>query len=563
MAIIHIRRQSGAPPARRSPHAPATSPSTARRGARLAIAVVLFGVLALAGANVAAATTPSPTATPSATPQPTASPAPELIFSDPEFAFELRRTMSAIYSGEADLGECLATAKRITEGDFESWYTEWKATADHFKGVADKARADRHLVTARDAYYRIATYYRTAEFFLHGDPTDPRIIATWRKSRDAFVTAAKLDTRVHFEAVWIPYDKTKLPGYFYAAKSGSTYRAEKRPLLIIQTGFDGCQEELHPYAVAAVERGYNVLSFEGPGQGQVIRVQGLPMRRDWEHVVRQIVDYAVARRDVDRKRIALWGISLGGYLAPRAAAFDHRIAACVADAGIYDIGEILLGHLKEGQDVPASMTETELHDWLLTESEGVQRRPCRRDEGEHDRALAEPAGHVRLQEAHAGADVGRLHGVLAQGRPGAEGPLPHAGDVGRDGLQRSRRRAGEPALREPHLQEVDHGVPGRVRGRLPLPARRLRPELGTEVRLAGREDASAAVASRRARAEIDAADAVAQGCRPAAAGTPAPRSVPSAQPAVHLIVVALADEDDAQHAVLHVEDDTVLPGRHA
>ena len=171
---------------------------------------------------------------------------------------------------------------------------------------------------------------------------------------------------MHFEAVWIPYDKTKLPGYFYAAKSGSTYRPEKRPLLIIQTGFDGCQEELHPYAVAAVERGYNVLTFEGPGQGQVIRVQGLPMRRDWEHVVRQVVDYAVARRDVDRKRIALWGISLGGYLAPRAAAFDHRLAACVADAGIYDIGEILLEHLKQGQDVPPSMTENELHEWLLT-----------------------------------------------------------------------------------------------------------------------------------------------------------------------------------------------------
>ena len=235
--------------------------------------------------------------------QAASSPAPELVFSDPEFAFELRRTLSAVYAGEADLGECLATAERITDGDFESWYTEWAATARHFKAVADRARSGRHLVTARDAYYRVATYYRTAEFFLHGDPKDPRIVATWRKSRQAFVTAARLDTRTHFEVVWIPYKDTRLPGYFYAAKSGSVYHPVKRPLLIIQTGFDGCQEELHPYAMAAVERGYNVLTFEGPGQGEVIRVQKLPFRADWERVVSPVIRYAVSRRDVDRARI--------------------------------------------------------------------------------------------------------------------------------------------------------------------------------------------------------------------------------------------------------------------
>ena len=56
-----------------------------------------------------------------------------LIFDDREFAFELQRTLGASYSGEADVGECLATASRITEGDFESWYSEWKKTADNFR----------------------------------------------------------------------------------------------------------------------------------------------------------------------------------------------------------------------------------------------------------------------------------------------------------------------------------------------------------------------------------------------------------------------------------------------
>ncbi len=368
MALVPFSRRHGEPPARRTPGAESASPSTVTRCAGLVLATVLLAVVALVGAGAAAGTSRAPAAAAlgTAAVETTTSPSPELIFKDPEFAFELRRTMAAIYAGEADVGECLATARRITDGDFESWYTEWNATARHFQGVADQALAQHHLVTARDAYYRAATYFRTAEFFLHGDPTDPRIIATWRESREAFVAAAKLDTRVHFEAVWIRYDKTKLPGYFFAAKSGSPYRPEKRPLLIIQTGFDGCQEELHPYAVAAVERGYNVLTFEGPGQGQVIRVQGLPFRPDWEHVVRQIVDYAVSRPDVDRHRIGLWGISLGGYLAPRAAAFDHRIAAVVADAGIYDVGEILIGQLREGKDIPPTMDAKELHEWLLT-----------------------------------------------------------------------------------------------------------------------------------------------------------------------------------------------------
>ncbi len=371
MSLVRTCRRRGVAPAHRS-QAAAVPSCSGVRCTQLVIALVLLAVLTLVGAGAAGATTPSPTAansqpaaTPGAVTQATASTSPELIFTDPEFAFELRRTMSMIYTGDADVGECLATASRITDSDFESWYTEWNATATHFKRVADRARAQHHLVTARDAYYRIATYYRTAEFFLHGDPTDPRIVSTWRKSRNAYVTAARLDKRIHFESVWIPYDKTTLPGYFYGPKSGSTHRSAKRPLLIVQTGFDGCQEELRPYAIAAVERGYNVLTFEGPGQGEVIRVQHLPFRPDWEHVVRQVVNYAVSRRDVDRHRMALWGISLGGYLAPRAAAFDHRLSACVADAGIYSVGELLLEGLKEGQEVPPTMTTTELHDWLL------------------------------------------------------------------------------------------------------------------------------------------------------------------------------------------------------
>ena len=287
---------------------------------------------------------------------------PELIFSDPEFAFELRRTMSAVYSGEADIGECLYTASRIKDGDMDSWYHEWYSTAEHFRRMGDESLSHGYNVSARESYYRAATYYRTAEFFLHGNPSDPRILETWSKSRDLFIKAAHLDT-IPFEEVGIAYTDTTLPGYFYSVdKSG-----KPRPLLIIQTGFDGCQEELRPYAMAGIDRGYNVLTFEGPGQGAVIRLLHIPFRPDWEKVVSSVIDYAVTRPEVDKDRIVLWGISFGGYLAPRAAAYEHRIAAVVADGATYDVGLTILHGIQKTGGPIAKMTREELKAYLLTD----------------------------------------------------------------------------------------------------------------------------------------------------------------------------------------------------
>ncbi|WP_300999058.1 alpha/beta fold hydrolase [Methanoculleus sp.] len=299
----------------------------------------------------------SPPATAVAAPAPGC---PALVFADREFAFEFQRTLGASYSGEADIGECLATASRIKEGDFESWYSEWNKTADNFRRAGDESLAAGHRVTAMEAYYRAATYYRTAEFFLHGNPTDPRIVETWGKSRDSFRDALSLDV-VPYEIVAIPYENTTLPGYFYMVDDSG----KSRPLLIVQTGFDGCQEELHPYAMEGIKRGYNVLTFEGPGQGEVIRLQHIPFRPDWENVIGPVVDYAVSRPDIDEDRIALWGISLGGYLAPRGAADEPRITALVADAGTYDVGVTLLRNIQEGGET--NLTEIELQEWLQTD----------------------------------------------------------------------------------------------------------------------------------------------------------------------------------------------------
>ena len=268
----------------------------------------------------------------------------KVIFQDPTFSFQLLRTLGSTYYGGADIGECLSTAYRIKEGDFESWYTEWLATAERVNKYGDNSLSAGHKVSAREAYLRAFNYYRNAEFFLHTNPQDSRIIDTWQKSVDSFNKAAQVLLPYKVEFVEIPYEGTSLPGYFYKVDDNDTSSpsSKPKPTLILHTGFDGTQEELYVTSViAALDRGYNCLTFDGPGQGRVIRKQKIPFRYDWEKVVTPVIDFVASNYEgqCDLKRLALMGISMGGYLAARAAAFEHRIAACILDDGVYDIYE--------------------------------------------------------------------------------------------------------------------------------------------------------------------------------------------------------------------------------
>ncbi|MGO8873369.1 MAG: alpha/beta hydrolase family protein, partial [Acidimicrobiales bacterium] len=254
-----------------------------------------------------------------------------VYFNDPQFDFQTLRLLGSAASGDAEAGEVLSTANRIREGDFESWTAEWLKTAQRVDEIAERSRERDHRVSAREAYFRASNYYRAAEFYLHGDPSDPRITDFSRKARACFEQALDL-TPLAVERVAIPYEGTALPGYFYRADEA----VARTPTLIVHTGYDGTQEELRAYAMAATARGINCLTFEGPGQGAVIREQGLGFRPDWEAVVTPVVDYLLGLTTVDPERIALLGISFGGYLAPRAAAFEHRLAACIANGGVFD-----------------------------------------------------------------------------------------------------------------------------------------------------------------------------------------------------------------------------------
>ncbi|MEW2272650.1 alpha/beta hydrolase family protein [Streptomyces griseofuscus] len=274
---------------------------------------------------------------------------PMLFPGDPQFWYEALRSLGHIAYGGADFGEVASTAGRITEGDYDSWHDEWLVTADRVAGEAETSLAAGHLVSALDGLLRASNYYRSAEFFLHGVPCDPRHMHAYDRSVECFQAAAALFTP-KIEPVRIPFEGTTLPGYLYRADSSGT----PRPTLIMSTGFDGTAEELHFMgALAAVERGYTVLTFEGPGQPGPLHREQLVFRPDWENVITPVVDFAETLPEVDNSQITLLGISMSGLLAPRAAAYEHRLAALIAIDGVYDLGEVSI------RGIPGSREEAE------------------------------------------------------------------------------------------------------------------------------------------------------------------------------------------------------------
>lgn len=267
----------------------------------------------------------------------------KLVFNNPSFDAQLLRTISYTAFGGADISECIETARRIKEGDRESWYAGWLKTADRVRQGAEESLKGGHRVSAHHAYLRASNYYRTAEFFIQDNAEDPRSLATWQHSHDCFIQAAAL-AEPNFEVIHIPYESMTLPGYFFRVDDSG----KPRPTIITMTGMDGYVEETYfSVAHAGLRRGYNCLAFDGPGQGGVLRQNGIPFRPDWEAVVTPVLDYALTRSAVDPKRVTIIGRSFGGYLAPRAASAEHRLAACIADPGEFDLFEMAMSRMPQ------------------------------------------------------------------------------------------------------------------------------------------------------------------------------------------------------------------------
>jgi dienelactone hydrolase len=261
------------------------------------------------------------------------------IIDDDDFDGQFGRTLAAAMFGTADVGEALATAARITPGDLGSWHDEWTVTAVSAEAEAEAALAGGHHLSAAQAGLRASEYHRQAFFYVRDDLASPVLADGYRRHRDTFRAAAG---RLPFpvEAVAIPCLGTTLNGYLARPDDAGT----PRPTVVLPAGYDSTAESGYlSWGPAALEHGCNLLTFEGPGQGGVLYERGLTFRPDFEAVLTPTVDWLVAQPGVDPGALILFGRSFAGYLAPRGAAFEPRLAGLVCDPVQLDFGAAFRG----------------------------------------------------------------------------------------------------------------------------------------------------------------------------------------------------------------------------
>ena len=245
---------------------------------------------------------------------------------------QLLHVLGQTYAGQADIGEVLDTATRISADDEWSWPTQWSRTAERLEKMAERSARDGRSVSAGKAWLRAATYHRAA-LLHHPDPKDTSNLIGARRAMRAY--GRGIDAlRLPYERVAIPYQGVALPGFL----ARSPHARRRAPLIVLQQGRDAWPESSGHLVADALARGYHMLLVHTPGQGLALRELGLAFRPDWEAVIGPILDHVERMDGIDRDRVALFGWSMGGALAPRAAAFDRRIRLLVANPGVLDWG---------------------------------------------------------------------------------------------------------------------------------------------------------------------------------------------------------------------------------
>ncbi len=263
------------------------------------------------------------------------------LFQDRTFEVIFLTSLGRAYHSGANAGKVLYLTHQVKDGDFESAFAAFKEAGDEARAQAQESLAGGHRESARQAYLWAQNFYDSATYFADGSKDPSRLEPTWEVLYDCWLKSLALfDPPI--EPVSIPYEGTTLRGFYMRGKG----RVRRHPLLILVNGSDGSLLDMWLWGGAGgTARGYDCLTFDGPGQGYALWKQKLAFRPDWEKVITPVVDFVLSRSGVDPKRIVLQGISQGGYWVPRALAFEKRIAAGIADPGVVDVSTSWTGIL--------------------------------------------------------------------------------------------------------------------------------------------------------------------------------------------------------------------------
>jgi pimeloyl-ACP methyl ester carboxylesterase len=280
--------------------------------------------------------------------------------------FHFTRTLAMEAYGGSSAGECFEAASHIVDGDLSTYAPAWKSLAERIETRGWECLKKGHKVSAREAFMRAAVYWSCVGMYT--SYTDPLTKESCMQTRALFKEAGMLSDPI-IEPVDIPYENGRvMKGYFIAAGA----QGEKRPTLLGMGGGDNCLEEVYFKCAGAVRRGYNLLIFEVPGQkGAIWENPDLFFRMDAEVPLRYVVDYALTRPEVDPERMALMGLSMGGYFVMKAACFEKRIAACIASSIVWALQPLILQLLGFDSTKPYSRDMESQIDPANTKAKGI------------------------------------------------------------------------------------------------------------------------------------------------------------------------------------------------
>jgi len=247
------------------------------------------------------------------------------------FEGQTQRLIAEAINGGGDVFEIARAARRIEIGDTDAWHREWHAVAEKAEQEARSALAAGHEATAMGRFFAANQYYRQSDVFLTG--RDPRKADCFAKSQALFRDGAALHDPP-IEVIEVACGADTYDGYFCHPANPAP---GKWPVIFLIGGADAFAEEVFFSGRAILDRGWAMLLVDTPGRGSSMYLKGIPTRPDYEVPARACIDWLMGRPDIDSERIALMGISLAGYFAPRAAAFDSRLKALVCWSGCYSV----------------------------------------------------------------------------------------------------------------------------------------------------------------------------------------------------------------------------------
>ncbi|WP_083441044.1 alpha/beta hydrolase family protein [Nitriliruptor alkaliphilus] len=221
-----------------------------------------------------------------------------------------------------DYADVAELYERVDAG--ESWSDVNAQLGERNVARAEAALRAGHTATARSWYLLASACFRVGQVPLADD--EPRKRVMYRQLISAYGAAGAL-TDPPVERIEVPYRQGALCGWLHRPAAD-----ESVPVVIVLGGFDGWREEYHVGATYLLERGLAVLLVDGPGQGETRLFHGIHMEHGVEHAFSAVIDHLLADDRV-APSVAIWGNSMGGYLAALTAATDPRITACVVNGG--------------------------------------------------------------------------------------------------------------------------------------------------------------------------------------------------------------------------------------